>query len=395
MERALEVRLSRILYVVASGSFFASHRLALATAAKARGFDVQVIAPEDDGAATIRSAGLRLVPLEFDRGGVNPLRDAFLLWKLLKLYRSLRPAIVHHVTIKPVLYGTIAARLAGVPRVVNAISGLGYMFSDPGSIRYSFGKLLYRVAFPHPRMTVIVQNPEDRAFFLRHRLADARDLVLIPGSGVNLEQFRVTSATNSRPIVVQTSRMLAEKGVREFVAAARQLRRTHSDARFVLVGAPDARNPSAIPEAELAALNAEGVVEWWGHRTDIPEILSQCAIYCLPSRYREGLPKSLIEGAAAALPLVTTDVPGCRDAVRPGETGFLVPPGNVEALVDAIDRLLSDRTLRVRMGLAARADAEARFSVERIVEAQLAIYGSPEAADQGRAGPPAARSPSP
>ncbi|MFQ3596675.1 MAG: glycosyltransferase, partial [Sphingomonadaceae bacterium] len=147
--------------------------------------------------------------------------------------------------------------------------------------------------------------------------------------------------------------------------------------------------------AELAALNAEGVVEWWGHRTDIPEILSQCAIYCLPSRYREGLPKSLIEGAAAALPLVTTDVPGCRDAVRPGETGFLVPPGNVEALVDAIDRLLSDRTLRVRMGLAARADAEARFSVERIVEAQLAIYGSPEAADQGRAGPPAARSPSP
>lgn len=368
----------RLLYVCAAADFFVSHRLPLAQAAQAEGFDVHVTTPDDGlGVATIKAAGLTWHHLPIDRGGTNLMREAAAVLFFIKQYRRIRPDIVHHVTIKPVLYGTLAARIAGVPRVVNAISGLGYLFTGERPMRRRLASLLYRLCLGHRDMTVIVQNEEDRAFFVANRLVDPATIVLIPGSGVDLAAFN-QPPDRTRPTVVQTCRMLADKGVREFIAAATQLKPSYPDARFVLVGAPDPANPTSIPVAELDAANSAGIIEWLGHRRDIPTILAEATIYCLAS-YREGLPKSLIEAAAAGLPLITTDTSGCREVVRDDDNGLLVPVADATALAAAIARLLDDPGLRDRLGRAARFDAIARFDVRTIVATQVALYGPAEA----------------
>lgn len=369
----------RLIYVVSPSQFFVSHRLVLAEAARDRGFDVSVVTPDGPGVPEIHAAGFEWIELPVDRGGMNPLRELRTLHFLWRLYRERKPAIVHHVTIKPVLYGTLAARLAGVPRVIDAISGMGFLFTGGRRLLGRFAISLYRLCLRHPDLRVIVQNSEDLALFNKERMAPAGTLVLIPGSGVDIAQFRPRRAdgkADCSPMVVQTCRMLADKGVREFISAARCLRPEFPDARFVLVGAPDPGNPSAIDPAELEQAAAEGAIEWWGHRTDIPDILAQAAIYCLPS-YREGLPKSLIEAAAAGLPLVTTDSSGCREVVRHEQNGLLVPVGDVEALATALSRLLRDSALRLRLGNAARQDAIERFALNHILEAQLELYRNP------------------
>jgi len=364
----------RLLYVCAPVDFFVSHRLTLARAAQAAGFDVHVMTPDDGvGVAAIKAAGLTWHELAIERGGMNPLREAATVRFFIAAYRRIRPDVVHHVTIKPVLYGTLAARIVDVPRVVNAVSGLGYMFTGGSALRRRFGALLYRLCLGHRDMTVIVQNAEDRDFFVGKRLIDPAAIVLIPGSGVDLALFE-QPPRRTRPMVIQTCRMLADKGVREFIAAAAMLR-PHHDARFVLVGGPDPANPTSIPVAELEAAVDAGNIEWLGQRSDIPDLLATATVYCLAS-YREGLPKSLIEAAAASLPLVTTDTSGCREVVTDGVNGLLVPVADAPALAAAIGRLLDDEALRDRLGRAARADAEARFNVRRIVAAQVALYGA-------------------
>ena len=366
----------RLLYVVSPAKFFVTHRLPLALAARSHGFEVAVCTPDGPGVDAIQQHGLTWMDLKMDRGGMNPLRDMMTLLYLLRLYRRWRPDVVHHVTIKPVLYGTFAARLSGVMRVVNAISGMGHLFTI-GGWRSLLGLVLYRVLLRHPNMAVIVQNRDDLAFFGGSGLVAAENLVLIPGSGVDLAQFKPASRSaedEARPLIVQTCRMLADKGVREFIQTAGMLRDRYPAARFVLVGAPDPGNPTAIPKAELNAAAASGAIEWWGERADVAEILARATIYCLPSYYREGIPKSLIEAAAAGLPLIAADSAGCRDLVRDGENGLLVPPRDAGALAVAIARLLDDPELRERLGKAARADAEARYGIDGIIAAQLALY---------------------
>lgn len=366
----------RLLYVVNSPDFFVSHRLALACAAAARGFDVTVASPDGAGAAIIREAGLRWTHLAMVRSGRNPVDELGLIRAFLALYRRMRPQIVHHVTIKPVLYGTLAARLTRVPRVINAISGMGFMFTQGRPLQARVGTAAYRLFLRHPDMTIIVQNAEDRAFFLANRLALDTAITLIPGSGVDPTCFDPHAPRADPPIVVQTCRMLADKGVREFIAAARLLRANFPMVRFVLVGAPDPGNPTSIGTPELEAASASGAVEWWGHRADIPAILAQASIYCLPSYYREGLPKSLIEAAAAALPMIACDTAACRELVVNGANGLLVPPRDPVALADTIARFLRDPALARRLGTRARADAEGRFALRHIIAAQLALYES-------------------
>ncbi|TXG84716.1 MAG: glycosyltransferase family 1 protein [Sphingomonadales bacterium] len=365
----------RLLYVVSPAKFFVTHRLPLALAARSHGFEVAVCTPDGPGVDAIQQHGLTWMDLKMDRGGMNPLRDMMTLLYLLRLYRRWRPDVVHHVTIKPVLYGTVAARMARVNRVVNAISGMGYLFTG-GGWKAGLATALYRLCLRHRDMAVIVQNPDDKHFFLQRQLVQPDRLQLITGSGVDLERFTPKQRSDedtARPMVVQTCRMLADKGVREFIAAARQLRSSHPEARFVLVGAPDPGNPTTIPIEELETAVRQGDVEWWGERSDIPEILARATVYVLAS-YREGLSKALIEAAAAGLPLVTTDTTGCRDVVRDGENGLLVPPRDAGALAVAIARLLDDPELRERLGKAARADAEARYGIDGIIAAQLALY---------------------
>lgn len=368
--------MTRLLYVCAPTGFFVSHRLPLAIAARAQGFDVHVMTPRSPEVDAIRAAGLTWHELQLDRGGTNIARELTMIRIMVRAYRALRPDVVHHVTIKPVLYGTIAARIARVPRVINAVSGLGYLFTGNRPVRQMLGTLLYRISLRHRGMKVIVQNHEDFSFFVDRGLVARSALVLIPGSGVDLARFHPVSPPE-RPTVVQICRMLGDKGVREFIASARLVRADRPDVRFILVGGPDAANPTSIPIAKIEQAAAAGIVDWLGERRDIPDILATATIFCLPS-YREGLPKSLIEAAAAGLPLVTTDTSGCREVVTDGVNGLLVPVGDAPALAAAIRRLLGDPALCDRLGRAARADAEARFDIRRIIAAQLALYGSPD-----------------
>ncbi|HXC56334.1 MAG TPA: glycosyltransferase family 4 protein [Rhizomicrobium sp.] len=367
----------RLVFVVNPPLFFLSHRLALAKAAQALGYDVIVVTPRGDAVADIQAAGFEWHPMSFDAGGMNPFRDLGTLLDLFFLYRRLRPAIVHQVTIKPVLYGTFAARLAGVPRVVNAVSGLGYAFTAGRPLVRRLGLLLYRTLMRHRDMRVIVQNKEDLAFFRDHRLAPDAALRLIRGSGVDVEAFAPRRAPlTGPPVIVQTSRMLADKGVREFIAAARIVKTTRPDARFVLVGPLYPGNPSAIGEGELRAAERDGVVEWWGQRGDIAQILGQTTIFCLAS-YREGLSKSVLEAAACGLPIVTTDTSGCREVVTDRENGLLVPVADAKALAAAFQMLLADPALAAALGRRARVCAVEDFSLAVVLAQQLALYAEP------------------
>jgi glycosyltransferase involved in cell wall biosynthesis len=362
-----------LIYVVNDAPFFLSHRLALAKTARESGYDVTVVTPAMAGVDAIKAAGFHWEPLPLDAGKMRPWKDARTILRLLGLYRSLRPDIVHHITVKPMLYGTLAARFARVPRVVNAVSGMGYLFTGRRPLARRLGIALYRLLMRHPDMRVIVQNAEDYALFERWRLAPRDSLRLIRGSGVDLAQFHPAPPPPGAPIVIQVSRLLIDKGVREFIAAARLVKRDHPAARFVLVGGAYEVNPSAVSEDEVRAAMSEGVITWLGHRDDIPDLLRSATICCLAS-YREGLPKSLLEAAAAGRAIVTTDTSGCKEVVRHGENGLLVPVQDAAALAAAIGRLLGDPGLAEEMGRCGRKRAEDEFGLGAVNAEQLALY---------------------
>jgi glycosyltransferase involved in cell wall biosynthesis len=366
----------KILYFVTEDWYFCSHRLPLAVAAREAGYEVAVATRVREHGAQIEAAGLRLIPLELSRGGRNPLTEWLTVWRLYRVLRREKPDLLHNVALKPVLYGTMAARLAGVPRVVNALAGLGHIFADAdraGLLRFGV-KRAFRWLLDGETSRVIVQNPDDLRLLVSAGALNPERAVLIRGSGVDLARFRPGPEPEGVPVVVLAARLLWDKGVGEFVAAAEQLKREGLEARFVLVGEADEENHSAIPVRQLEAWKASGAVEWWGKRTDMPAVFAECHVVCLPSYYGEGVPKVLLEAAAAGKPIVTTDMPGCREAVRDGENGLLVPARDVAALAAALKRLLADPEARKRLGQRGREIAEAEFGVERVIEGTLAIY---------------------
>jgi glycosyltransferase involved in cell wall biosynthesis len=316
------------------------------------------------------------VPLRLDRHGHNPWRELAALREIIGIYRRLRPDLAHHVAIKPVLYGSVAARLAGTPLVVNAIAGLGYVTSS-NDLR---ARLLrpaiaaaYRLLVNRNGSRLIVQNPDDVEALTQRHIIDRERVTLIRGSGVDTQQFSPTMAQKGPCLVVVAARLVRDKGVVEFVEAARLLRARGVNARFALVGEPDPSHPAQIAAGELERWRGEGVIEYWGWREDMREVYRQAHLVCLPS-YREGLPKALIEAAACGLAIVTCDVPGCREVVRDGDNGLLVPPRTVEPLAQALGRLIGDADLRARMGMRSRERAVAEFSIERVVADTLALY---------------------
>lgn len=365
----------RLLFVVNVDWFFLSHRLPLAIAARDAGIEVTIAAADTGKGAIIQSEGFQFIPLPISRKGTGIGGEIQSLLALWRLYRNLRPDLVHHVSIKPVLYGSIIARLIGGFPVVNAISGLGYTFStvERAGIFQRMVKLLYRIALGHSLSHTIFQNPDDRELFLSLGLIECDRTILIRGSGVDCERFMPVPEPDGGPIVVLPSRLLWDKGVREFVEAARIVRKGNPKARFVLVGSPDAGNPTAVPEDQVIDWVNEGVVEWWGHREDMPVVLSSATVVTLPS-YREGLPKVLLEAAACGRPIVATDVPGCREIVRPGENGILVPVKDPVALASAIQRLLDSKELRLTLGQAGRDIVLREFAEQVVVDQTLALY---------------------
>jgi glycosyltransferase involved in cell wall biosynthesis len=363
----------KLLYVVTEDWYFVSHRLPLAVAALAAGYEVAVATRVGRHGEVIRSFGIRLIPFNLSRRGGNPLSEVRALWRL---YRREQPDLVHHVAMKPVMFGALAAWLAQVPGQVNAVAGLGWLFtSSSGAIRLVrpvVRRVLARL-LNQPHSLTIVQNPEDKTLLERSGVPATR-LRLIRGAGVDTRLFHPVLPPPEPICIVLVARMLWDKGVGEFVEAARLLATAGVHARFVLVGDPDPANPASVPEATLRAWHGQHGVEWLGRREDMPGVLQTAHIACLPSFYGEGLPKSLLEAAACGLPIVTTDAPGCREVVRDGVNGFLVPVRDASALAVALKKLIGDAGLRRRMGVQSRMRAEKEFGLEKIIAQTLDVY---------------------
>ena len=367
---------AKLLFFVTEDWYFVSHRLGLAVAARDAGFEVTVVTRVRECGDVIRNAGLKLVPFENARTGLNPLSELSTLIRLILLFRRERPDITHHVAMKPVLYGSIAARFARVPRMINALMGMGWVYSSGDGLARSLKFVISRaLGYLLRSGFVLVQNPDDARLLMNIGVPNAR-IRCIAGSGVDLRQFAPHPEPAGAPVIVLPARLLWAKGIGEYVAAARLLKQRGVVARFLVAGAPDRENPSSVPLAQIAKWTDEGVFEFRGWVSDMAKLLSDSHIVCLPS-YREGAPKSLIEAAAAGRPIVTSDVPGCREIVRDGVNGILVPPGNVEALAEALFRLIMDKQMRLRMGANGRERAEQEFGQETIIQQTLALYWDP------------------
>jgi glycosyltransferase involved in cell wall biosynthesis len=366
----------RVLFVVASDWYFYWHRLALAQRIAAAGYDVHVATPSGRFCAAIEAAGLHHHTIEIARQGLNPLRDIRTIKYLTDLYRESNPTLVHHVAIKPIIYGSIAAKITNVPVIINSMPGMGYIFLSkqplarmlrPG-IATAFRLLLNRA-----NSRVILENHADMETWVAWGVMRRERIVVIRGSGIDIEVFKPAAEPPGPPLVVLPARLLFDKGVAEFVEAARLLRQNGVSARFALLGEGDPGNPASVPLKQLDEWKKQGVVELLGWHDDMPQVLAQCHIVCLPS-YGEGLSRALLEAAACAKAIVTTDVPGCRDIVRHGVNGLLVPPRQAAPLAEALERLIRDGDLRRAMGSRGRERVIAEFSLETIAAETLNLY---------------------
>jgi glycosyltransferase involved in cell wall biosynthesis len=365
----------KILFLVSEDWFFWSHRVPVARAALQAGFEVVVATHVQEHGERIREQGFRLIPMGLSRDNGSPLRDLARTLQIRHIYRSERPDLVHHVALKPILYGSIAA--LGLPlKVVNAFAGMGYLaISESRRTRMLRMGLwnAFRVFLNRPNSRVLVQNEQDRELIVTEMGASPDRVTLIRGSGVDMQQFVPTPEPEGTPVVMLPARMLADKGVPEFVEAARMLQLQGVGARFVLAGGLDHQNPSRIPRETLERWHSAGVVEWKGHCEDMISEYQSANLVCLPS-IREGLPKSLVEAAASGRAIVTADVPGCRDVVKHGVNGLLVPPNDPSALAGAILELLTNPIRRQAMAQRGR-ELAVRFFAEEIIASQtLALY---------------------
>ena len=377
--------MSEIVLFANTDWYLYNFRRSLALALHQAGHEVLLISPPGEYGARLRALGLRWEPVPMDRRSLNPLREAAVLAHLWRLFRRERPDLVHGFTIKCAVYGSLAARLAGVPARVNAVTGMGYVFTSTDAKARALRplvRLLMRAALDGRDARLILQNPDDVAVFEQARLVAPGQIRLIPGSGVDCVRFAPGESVgrghapdaDTPPFrVLLAARLLWDKGLAEFVDAARRL---HGEGRaidFLLAGDPDPGNPAAVPEATVNGWVDEGLLQWLGHVDDMPALLRSVDVAVLPS-YREGLPKGLIEAAACGLPLVTTDVPGCREVVADGIDGLRVPVRDAAALAAAIARLHDDPALASRLGAAARARALAEFDEQIVIARTLAVY---------------------
>jgi glycosyltransferase involved in cell wall biosynthesis len=371
----------KILFVVNVDWFFVSHRIPIAIEAIKRGYEVHIATSITSKYDYLQSVGLYVHPIDFERSGMNPVQAIIDVKKICDVIRKVNPDILHLVTIKPVLLGGIAARLEKTGTLVLAVSGLGFAFTEAGIkavLLRTLIKFLYGLVFRHPNLCVIFQNQHDKKTLTKATGLNDSNTRLIRGSGVDLSAYSCRPLPEGRPVVMFAARLLLDKGVREFVESARILKKSDplssEAARFVLVGEPDPENPNSLSSSELQDWITEGIIEYWGYRSDMPNVLGQAHVVVLPSYYGEGLPKVLIEAAACGRAVVTTDHPGCRDAILPGQTGLLVPIKDGPALASAIASMINDRGRSASFGAAGRKLAEESFDVRQVVEDHFDIY---------------------
>ncbi|MBL0768205.1 glycosyltransferase family 4 protein [Sphingopyxis sp. XHP0097] len=366
----------RILFFVGDAPFFVSHRLNLVEGAIAGGYDVVVACPTSPATDTIQASGARWVEWKIDRGGTSIIGEVRTFLGAVRIARAAAPTIIHAIALKCILHAGFASKLLRVP-IVGAVSGLGYVYT--GAARGSkavLRRLINRfmsIGLNRRNASFIFQNRDDAKMVEFARL-DRATVYMIGGSGVDLGAIVMRPhPVGATTAVGLPARLLRDKGVYEFVDAARQLRERGRDARFLLIGDPDPTNPSSVTSKEIESWVADGAIEWQPHTHDISTALAALHIVALPS-YREGFPKTIIDASAAGRASVTSDVPGCRDAIVDGVTGILCPAKNGAALADAIDKLILDRNLCIAMGKAARRHAETHFDVREVTARHLEIY---------------------
>lgn len=353
-------------------------RRSLALELRAAGHDVLLISPDGEHGRKLLALGLDWRPLSMDRRSLNPVREALLLLNLVRFLRRERPDVVHGFTIKCAVYGSLAALAAGVPARVNAVAGMGYVFtseSPKARMLRPVVRMLMRLALGGRGARLILQNPDDVNLFQQARLVDPDQVRLIPGSGVDTARFSPISnrSGDARVRVLLPARLLWDKGLAEYAQAARLLHERSVPVDLLLAGQPDPGNPAAVPEATVRGWVEAGLLQWLGHVDDMPALFRSVDIVALPS-YREGLPKGLIEAGASGCALIATDVPGCREVVRHEVDGLRVPPRDAQALADAIERLVRDAGLRERLAVAARAKAVAEYDEHLVVARTIAVY---------------------
>ena len=367
--------MKKILFVINDAAFFISHRLPIAQQLVEDGYEVH-LATSGEALPIYDEMGLNFHKLGVSRRGTSPLSELWLIWQLFKLFASLKPDLVHLVTIKPYLYGGIAAKMAKVPAVVSAVSGLGFVLMATGfKTKFLRAVLypLYKFAFSHKNQLVIFQNSDDANFLVNWEVINSSKVHLIRGSGVDLDVYRYSPEPKGKVIVTFVARLLVDKGIREFIDASQILHSKGKEVSFWIAGDLDEGNPESITKAELTSWKKLPNVNVIGFQNNIADLYSKSNIACLPS-YREGLPKSLVEAAACGRAVVTTDVPGCRDAIVSDKTGLLVPINNAKLLADAIEYLIENPDVRKRMGAAGRVLAEKEFAIEKIVAEHIKIY---------------------
>jgi glycosyltransferase involved in cell wall biosynthesis len=367
----------KILFVINSDWGFLLYRTPLAMAAKNKGIQVWVASPNTGDASKIISMGFNYIELPMSRKGVNILNEFFTFLRILNIYFKLKPDLIHQVTIKPIIYGTIASAILNKAFVVNAISGLGFTFSSSSSSRFLkfLVKNLLMISLKYRKSKIIFQNPDDFNLFVENKLISSNQGVLIKGSGVDCKVFSpLLTDFNTEKIVILPSRMIIEKGIYEFVDAARLLHLEFPNVRFVLVGKIDSGNPSSIDYFEIMSWEKEGVIEWWGHQTDMVTVLNKSTMVVLPTFYGEGLPKVLLEAAACSKPIISTNVPGCKEIVRHEVNGLLIPPKDEVALADAIRRLLDNPDFAIELGKNGREIVQNEFSEALVVEKTFEVY---------------------
>lgn len=370
--------MKRLLFVTNVDWFFISHRFPLAIHAIQQGYEVYLLSLNTGKKQYIQENGIHFIDIPFERSGSNPFHELKCIYLLYKNYRRYRPDIVHHVTLKAALLGSVAAKLSGQYNVVNAISGLGYNFTNGrNGVLQKLIKFLIRIAFKSECFSFILQNPDDVKMIGGLDLVSPSHIFLIKGSGVDLNKFIYSEVANRIPLkVLFPARILLDKGVMEFISAAKLLQHKFmGKVKFILAGDCDKENLAVLGEDKLRSLLVSDYIEWIGHQHNMLSIYVDSDIVVLPS-YREGLPKSLIEACAVGRPIVTTDVPGCRECVKSGFNGYLVPSKSIEPLANAIEILIDDDTKRKNFGMNSRLLAEKEFSIEKVIQRTFDIYHS-------------------
>ena len=356
-------------------------RLATALQLKARGDEVVMLSPPGEFGTRFAAHGIRWITLAMDRASLNPMREALTLKALVRVLRAERPDLLHNFTVKCAVYGALAARMASVPAVVNAVAGMGYVFtSDRFKARAlrPIVRTLMRGTLGSGHTRLILQNPDDADAFVSSRLVPSQMIRVIRSSGVDTSRFRpaVTAAVDRRPLrVLLAARLVWEKGIREFIDAAALLKAQGRQIEFLLAGMPDPGNPGSVGREHVERWQQQGLVRWLGHVEDMPALLLTVDVMALPSYYREGVPKSLLEAGACGLALVTTDLPGCREVVaRHGVDGLHAKPRDAQSLASLLASLDDDRDLLRTLGNNARKTVVAEFDERQVIADTISVY---------------------